>query len=409
MSEKNSPASMPIRVSVWPYPLPSTLVLMVPFDLLASLAMDVYLPVIPQMPSALNASASLVQLTLSTYILILGLGQILFGPLSDHMGRRPVLLSGALLFSTASLGLAMTGSGAVFLALRLLQALGASAALVAMFATVRDVYANRPEGSTIYGLFSSILVFVPALGPILGTLIALSLGWRAIFLMLGTAGLLATVHAWLRWHETRLPTMKTKGLKLLPILSSKAFWVYTIGFSTAMGSFFVFFSTAPRVLMDHAHFSQTAFSLAFASVAAVMIVATRFAGFFVSKWGISGCFVRGLLVMAVSAVVLAASTALAAPGFLTFIMPMWLMAIGINLVVSVTANGALQDFDDTAGTAVAMYYCVQSLMASGLGTLAILALNGRTAWPLVAYGLTMSTVSLAGFVALRHCPEDEGA
>ena len=85
-------------------------------------------------------------------------------------------------------------------------ALGASAALVAMFATVRDVYADRPEGSTIYGLFSAMLAFVPALGPMLGAAIAAGFGWRAIFVALGAAGLLAWLRAMPRWRETRPST-----------------------------------------------------------------------------------------------------------------------------------------------------------------------------------------------------------
>lgn len=73
------------------------------------------------------------------YLLVLGLGQLLFGPLSDRIGRRPILLAGALLFSLASFFLAMTGNAACFVILRMIQALGASAALVATFATVCDV------------------------------------------------------------------------------------------------------------------------------------------------------------------------------------------------------------------------------------------------------------------------------
>lgn len=132
----------------WAYSLPVALILMAPFDLLASLAMDIYLPAVPVMPAELGTSPEIVQLTLSLYLLGLGLGQILFGPLSDRIGRRPVVLGGAAVFALASAILAMTSEPASFVALRLAQALGASAALVATFATVRDIYAERPETVT---------------------------------------------------------------------------------------------------------------------------------------------------------------------------------------------------------------------------------------------------------------------
>lgn len=387
---------------VWAYSLPSTLMLMVPFDLLASLAMDVYLPVVPQMPVALATSQSLIQLTLSAYILILGLGQIIFGPISDWIGRRPVVLGGAGLFAIASFLLAMASNGGEFLVLRILQALGASAALVGTFATVRDVFADTPESTTIYGLFSSILAFVPALGPILGAIVALTLGWRAIFAMLGVMAVLALLHAWPRWHETRPKNASLRGPTISSILRSQSFWVYTIGFGAAMGAFFVFFSIAPRVLIDGAGWSQISFSLAFASVALVMIATTRFIGIFVEKWGIPGSFARGVLAMAGGAIALGVLSVSMKASFISFVIPMWLIAVGIVFVVSVTANGALREFGDAAGTAVAMYYGIQSLIVSGLGTFSVLALDGSTAWPLVAYCLVMSTVCIAGFAILKQ-------
>lgn len=169
-----------------------------------------------------------------------------------------------------------------------------------------------------------------------------------------------------------------------------------------MGTFFVFFSIAPRVLIDRSGWGQISFSLAFASVALVMIVTTRFIGILVKKWGVPGCFIRGIFVMGAGAVLLALLSIFTEVSFISFVMPMWLIAIGIVFVVAVTANGALRDFGDAAGTAVAMYYCIQSLVVSGLGTLSVLVLDGSTAWPLVAYCLVMSTVGIAGYATLTQ-------
>ncbi|MFK7269882.1 MFS transporter, partial [Acinetobacter baumannii] len=78
----------------WRYSLTATVLLLSPFDLLASLGMDMYLPVVPFMPGALGTTAETIQLTLTTYLIMIGAGQLLFGPLSDRLGRRPVLLAG---------------------------------------------------------------------------------------------------------------------------------------------------------------------------------------------------------------------------------------------------------------------------------------------------------------------------
>ncbi|HFS0969443.1 TPA: CmlA/FloR family chloramphenicol efflux MFS transporter [Pseudomonas aeruginosa] len=392
----------------WAYSLPSAIALMAPFDLLAALAMDIYLPVIPTMPAELGTSPGIIQLTLSVYMLVLGLGQMIFGPLSDRVGRRPVLLGGALLFSAASLALAMTQSGVPFVILRTLQALGASAALVATFATVRDVYADSPESSTIYGLFSSMLAAVPALGPIVGSAIALAFDWRAIFFILSLLGLIAFVRALPRWHETRPERRDVHQPAVARILTSGEFWVYTLGFSAAMGAFFVFFSTAPRVLVGRAGLSQFEFSMAFSTVAIAMIVASRLTKSLVSRWGVPGCLSRGLLVMMAGALIQAINAMLFLPSVIAFVLPMWLVAVGIVIVASVTANGALRDFAEVSGTAVALYYCIQSLIVGGVGTILTFVLPGDTAWPLVAYCFGLPAISLMAQSTLRSKCRKQG-
>src|SRR5690606_3567431 len=189
------------------------------------------------------------------------------------------------------------------------------------------------------------------LGPIAGALIAKGFGWRTIFALLGLFGLIATWRALRHWHETRPTGDAPNAGSLGRIIKDFRFWTYTLGFATAMGTFFVFFSTAPRILIERNGFGETGFSLAFASVAGVMIAATRILPRQTQKWGARTSVALGMVVLLASALLLLAGETLLQPSFTSLIVPMWFAAVGIVLTASMTANGALAAFDDNAGMA----------------------------------------------------------
>jgi DHA1 family florfenicol/chloramphenicol resistance protein-like MFS transporter len=130
-------------------------------------------------------------------------------------------------------------------------------------------------------------------------------------------------------------------------------------------------------------------------------VTARFAKRLVARWGIAGCLARGMAMLLLGALLLAMGQLTAAPSFWTFIPPMWVIAIGIVLAASVTANGALHEFGDIAGTAVAIYFCIQSLVVGIVGSLFVLWLRSDTAWPLAGYAAVMSLVTLSALWRLQ--------
>ncbi|PHM58656.1 hypothetical protein Xekk_01231 [Xenorhabdus sp. KK7.4] len=375
----------------WQYSLTATILLLSPFNLLPSLAMDMYLPVMPFIADALGAGAGTIQLTLTVYMILFGVGQLLFGPLSDRFGRRPVLLSGGVVYTLASFGLAITSSPEIFLGFRIIQACGASACLVAMFAAVRDIYSGRKEINFIYGLLGSMLAMVPAIAPLLGTLVDVWLGWRAIFVLLGMAMAATVIVYGVFCPETR--QQRTAALKwsqlLLPVKSMN-FWLYTFCYSAGLGSFFVFFSTAPWVMMNRQGLSQITFSLLFSTVAIAMMIAARSVGNLIVRWGLLNTLRMGMFCLIAGALLLSAGETFIPNSVLGFIIPMWLVGVGIAIAIAVAPNGALQGFDHMAGTVTAFYSCLGGVLLGIGGTLTITLFSNTTTWPIIVYCLVLA-------------------
>ena len=197
-----------------------------------------------------------------------------------------------------------------------------------------------------------------------------------------------------------------------PTLSEFRFLIYTLGFSTAIGAFFVFFSTAPQVLIGKAGLSPFGFSIAFATVAAVMIVTSRSAGHLAVRWGERGCLIRGMALLLIGSTLLLLGQILVYPSVWAFIGPMWVIAVGISITCAVTANGALRLFSHAAGTASALHSCGESLIVSVAGTLAVVWLQSDTAWPLVGFCTTFGliTIGLARVLqkSCRFCENPHG-
>ncbi len=387
----------------WNLSLQYSLLLMVPFDLLASLGMDIYLPAIPNITDNFLASGNAVQLTLSLYMLMLGVGQLIFGPLSDRYGRRSILLGGNLLFILSSVGLTLAGNIETFISLRVLQGTGASAVLVATFATVRDAFGHRKESITIYALLGGMLAVVPAFGPMIGAMLITWLNWQAIFLSLAGIACISGIHAFFQWPETRSVSPQNRSISTFAIIaSSSKFWLFTLAFSVAMGSFFVYFSIAPHILIRRLGYTPIEFSLLFSSVALIMIITSRFVGKVVESIGINsmlrvgmGCILSGALFLGLNGF----NSIMSAAGF---ILPMVIVAVGISSTCAVSANGALSDFPDTAGTAVAFYYCLEALTVCLFGTLAVAIFPKGSVWPLVLFCGAGSTTILVGTLLVRH-------
>src|SRR5262249_40392384 len=149
---------------------------------LGPISTDMYLPSLPDIGRLLSAGPAAVQLTLSAYLVGFAVGQLGYGPVSDHHGRQPVMLTALGLFCAGHIGCAAAPSIEVLIAARALQALGGSGAIVVARAIVRDLYAGPRAGREL-SLMGSIMAIAPIAAPLIGGVLQTGFGWRANFIV----------------------------------------------------------------------------------------------------------------------------------------------------------------------------------------------------------------------------------
>jgi DHA1 family bicyclomycin/chloramphenicol resistance-like MFS transporter len=221
----------------------------------STVGMYIFLPALPFVAQDLAASAGTVQLTISLYIAGLAAGQLVYGPASDRFGRRPVLVVGLLLFTAASLVAAWASRVDVLLTARLLQGFGGSVGLVLGRAMVRDT-AALGDAARRLALMNLMVTLGPGLAPIIGAILASTLGWRAVLLALALLGIANLWFSWRILRETRpapdAANSSWAGLRAgyVRLLRSPVFLAYAIGGGCATTAVYGFFAAAPFILVQ---------------------------------------------------------------------------------------------------------------------------------------------------------------
>ncbi len=233
-----------------------------PFPLLVALTacgtlgMHIIIPALPATARAMGISIGTVQLTITLYLIGLAAGQLLYGPLSDRFGRRPVLLGGMTLFTLASAATALAPNSTILIGARILQSIGGCAGLVLGRAAVRDA-ATPDKAAGQLAILTVTMSIMPAIAPAIGGYITAYVHWRASYFLLtaiGAATLLATA---LMLPETntgssrRVPLSFGRGYSRL--LLSPVFLGFAVAGALTTTSFYAFMAAAPFIFENHLH------------------------------------------------------------------------------------------------------------------------------------------------------------
>jgi MFS transporter, DHA1 family, multidrug resistance protein len=249
-----------------------------------TLGMHLIIPALPATAQALDVSAGTVQLTITLYLIGLAIGQLVYGPISDRFGRRPVLLVGLTLFTLAGLGSAAAPNAWMLVVARILQSIGACSGLVLGRAIVRDSAAPDRAAAQL-ALLTMVMSAAPAIAPVLGGYATAWLGWRAAFALLAIIGAVTLGFAVVLLPETNALQASPGAsllLNALRLFRSRAFCGFVLGGACTTTSFYAFMAASPFILVNLLH--QPAervglyYLLLMAGVAAGSLSANRLAG-----------------------------------------------------------------------------------------------------------------------------------
>jgi DHA1 family bicyclomycin/chloramphenicol resistance-like MFS transporter len=382
-------------------------------------AIDMYLPALPAIGASLDAEVGAVQFSLTAFFLSLGVGQLLYGPVSDMVGRKPPLYFGLGLFTLASIGCALASDIQTLVALRFLQGLGAAAGMAIPRAVVRDLHTGT-EAARLMSLLMLVFSVSPILAPLAGSGVIALTGWRGVFWAVALASVagLALVYGALqetRSEADRVESSLGSALRAYALLLRDWHYLGLVGIgSTALAGFFVFLAGSPFVLINHYGLTPTQYSLAFSFNAIAFIGASQFTGMLGKRFGL----VRLVkLAASASGVVMTALLAyyLAGGDRLAVLIALYFVASGfMGLVIPTASVLALEKHGAIAGTASALMGTLQMLGgAAAMGIVSLFATGkplpmvvGMAAGALV--GVALTWITLAGDAQQHLAAEARG-
>jgi MFS transporter, DHA1 family, multidrug resistance protein len=370
---------------------------------IAPLSIDIYLPALPMLRSALAASEAQTLFTLSAFFIGFGAGQLLLGPVSDRFGRKRPLLAGLVLYIVASIGCALATSMSTIVLWRFLQAAGGSAVPMIVQSMVRDLY-NRNESARVLSLNLLVTASAPIVAPLIGGQVLLWFDWRAVFWVLVAFGVVAFLAA-LLLPETLEPSRRNQARPLAMLLGYVALlrtprYVGYVACSTSyFFCLFAFIAGSPFVYIEHFHVPPQYYGFLFGVNMIGMIAASYVNSRIVVRYGADRLLRLACGVGAAGSVVLLATGASGLGAIVGLALPLFLVLSLLTTVASNAVSGALAVAQNRAGAGSALAGALQ-FGAGALVSAMIGALADGTPRPMVIIICAGAVLSFAANLAL---------
>lgn len=339
---------------------------------LGPISTDLYLPSLPSIGRDFGVGTAEVQLTLSVFLAGFACSQLIYGPLSDRFGRRPVILIGLAVYLLATLLCMVAPSIEVLILARFLQALGACVGPVLGRAVVRDVY-GRERAAQVLSYMGMAMALAPAFGPIIGGYLEVWFGWQANFAVLAVFALVILVaiqvtlpetNRWMDPAATRPGRLVSTYLELLRHRSYRGY-VMIVSFSYA--GIFSFISGSAFILIGILGLSPDRYGFCFAAIVVGFMIGTFLSGRLTRRLGLERMIQLGTGVQCLGGLMGLAIYGAGLVTVVTIVGPMVVFMIGTGLVMPNAQAGAIGPFPKTAGSASALLGFIQMGLAALVG------------------------------------------
>lgn len=361
----------------------------------STVTLNMIVPSLANIARDLDADYGLVSLALGGYLAVTAVVQLGVGPLSDRIGRRPVLLVALVVFTLASLGCAMAQTVWMLLGFRMLQAAVVSGYVLSL-AIVRDTNEGA-DAARLLGRISMAMALAPMLGPMLGSVLDAAFGWRTIFLLYAAAGAGLFCLAWSDVGETiRAPALgENDGKRLTRLLREPLFWCYALCTAFSTGAFYIFLAGAPLVATAIFGIGTAELGMFIGSITAGFIAGSWLAGRLAGRYAPAMIMLMGRILACLG---LVAGLVILAMGYLTPVLYFGctiFVGLGNGVTMPNSNAGAMSVQPRLAGSAAgitgALTVLGGALMTTGTG----LALSGQPS-PMLLLALML----LASFMGL---------
>lgn len=350
------------------------------------LSTDMYVPALPLMSAYFGTSPSVVNLTLSIYLVGFAIGQLVYGPFSDRFGRRPALLSGMVVFLISTCAVIVSPTIEVLIAARFFQALGACSGQVVGRAIIRDLH-DRDGTTRILAYATVVMGLTAAVAPTLGGFIAVWLSWRLIFVLLALYGVLIGYFVWRHLPEpiAQLNEHAIQPLKTLRnfrvLLRDRIFAGYLTSLCFMFAGMFSFIAGGAFVFQDVMGLEPQEFGFVFTAMASTFIVGLLITGRVAQRINphrVYGLAISGAAVGALLVGIIAASEP---NSVIVLVLPWLLVTFCMGFVMPLGYAAAMLPHPQLAGTASALLGASQSASSAFAGYLAGRTFDG-TALPM---------------------------